>query len=74
MIMVGTAGPASAKCYAWKKVCKPVYKHKVVWGWCKNSYGYKYQCKKKKLIKVGHKCHNKCVSWKPKHHYTKKYY
>lgn len=75
LIMVGSAGPASAKCYAWKQVCKPIYKTKTWWGWCKNSYGYKYKCKKVKKVKVGHKCKKKCVSWKP--HYKgwkKKYY
>lgn len=57
------AGPNH--CYEWKKVCKAIYKVKVVWGTCYDKYGYKYQCKKKKRVKIGHKCRNKCVVWKP---------
>lgn len=74
VISLGATGPAAAKCYGWKKVCKPVFKHKVVWATCHDGYGYAYKCKKKRKVKVGHKCHNKCVSWKPKHSYKKKYY
>ena len=71
LISFGATGSAFAHashpghCYEWKKVCKPIYKVKVIWGTCYDKYGYKYQCKKKKSVKVGHTCKNKCVVWKP---------
>ncbi len=70
-LSLALTGTASAKCYKWKKVCHPIFKHKIVWRTCYNSYDVAYQCKKKIKVKAGHKCKNKCISWKPpvqKHH------
>ncbi len=65
LLSFGATGSASAACYEWQKVCKPIYKVKVFWGTCYNKYDHPYKCKKKKRVHVGKKCHNKCVSWKP---------
>lgn len=74
-ITLATTGSASAKCYAWKKVCHPVYKHKTIWTTCYDKYKEPYQCKKTIKVKYGHKCKNKCVSWHaPKHYVKPKHY
>lgn len=71
ILSLGLTGSASAKCYEWRKVCKPVYKVKVWWATCYDSYDNPYKCKKKKRVHVGEKCHNKCVGWKPKYKHYK---
>lgn len=70
VLSLGLTGAASAKCYDWKKVCKPVYKYKTWWGTCYDKYHHPYKCKKTKKIHVGTKCHKVCIGWKKPHHYN----
>lgn len=72
--MMGT-GTASAKCYAWKKVCHPIYKKVAYYATCYDDYDEPYQCQKHKKVKVSSNCKSVCKSWSaPKTYYKKKIY